>query len=1409
MVNKKIKTAFSALLAAIAVMCFSVAFVPARADAAAAEANDFSAANGGLESADGALPEGWYFKEKSTVAVDTEVYAEGKNSLRVTRSNYTADFQMNSTERFPVEGGKTYRFSYKIKSVNCDMASAVVKATVYNDKNAAVAERQSGETILNRGSEPSGWTEIYVTRTLPSDAVSASVSITVTKGAAEFWLDDVTVREEKAFYEDFSAVTDEGTPDGWTKDGAVTFRDGSLALGAGASAAARWNTNSSCIYELTFGYQTAGAIKGGVLLTYYDFAGNESGTLAFAFGEAVEKKQFKQTFTVESAAFASIAFFNEGKGTALIDDVVITKTYDPRTSGSGWEGAWVCYPAQDVAYGLEGTVAYYRYTFELSEEAVSSATLQFTADDTWKCYINGEEFVDDANNGVESWANVSVTDVAEMLRAGTNVFAFEITNITYYTGVLFDMSVLYSSGKVERFYSDASVVSELSENVAGDGWRGADFDDSAWKEVYVIGKPPVQPWKNVVFVDNSVVLDKMEIKKFSISKDVVPGEQGSIEMTVRIPQKIEENIDFRVYFWGKYSSDSSEERIPAARLTRVKGNPTSEWKVNKDIKLKFTFVLPDYIEKGSYMVQFDPSQISVTGDESFVDNKIRGYYFKAEETEKTLTHSEVKKDDSGTTRLYIDGEAVAPMLYMREQTTVFQSSYVENMSAAGVKLVCLPNTRTYDMNKAGAVWIGPDMYNFDPVDDVILETLEGASDVKLMFHLDADPPTWWLESNPGERAVDSNGGTYANGVSYASEKWREDVSRYYKVVIEHILSQPYADHIFAVKITAGTTVEWQQYGMSLSSCGDYSPAARNAFRAWLTEKYGSDAALRAAWGDESVTLATAEVPVWADRGSGDYKYILDGKEQRNVIDYHLFYSDMVTDSILALSKAVKEACGFQWIVGTYNGYISNSLTYEANNIVNASVSRLLVSDYVDFFCAPICYDTRMSGMSGGYMTMVDSILNAGKLFFMECDERTVYFEIEDMEPYLLQEWGKTYTLRDTIEQLKRDFANVLVKGAGLWWYDMYGGWFDDPEIYNLISVMVDEMEYSIAHPPENLSRMAWVIDDDLVATTAYNFDATYAVLQYADYFQQEELAHVGKPYDMIYLSDLEAGTAKEYDVYLINAVDIDETEAAALERIKKNGVTIVWYGIPGIYAADGSESAERISEIVGMDIALTNEALNYSVVVEGEDPLTAGAENCWYGKREANKGTVTPTAYVTDKDAAALGRIYGSDLTGLARKQVESADGGVWTSVYSSVACIPARILKNALTAAGGHVYCETEGDVVYANSGYVAINSPYGGRRTVNLESICDVYDVYKREYVAKNVTSFSVDMEANSTRLFKTVPPGTVLETPSSPDKNGLPAGAVIGICAGAAVLAGAAVAAAFAVRAKKKKKGENDET
>ena len=458
-----------------------------------------------------------------------------------------------------------------------------------------------------------------------------------------------------------------------------------------------------------------------------------------------------------------------------------------------------------------------------------------------------------------------------------------------------------------------------------------------------------------------------------------------------------------------------------------------------------------------------------------------------------------------------------------------------------------------------------------------------------MLMLDADPPDWWLDANPDERAevVDDGGTITYPGVSYASEKWRNDVGEFFRALLNHVVSQPYASHVFGVKLGAGSTYEWQQNGMSLSSNGDYSEAALNAFRKWLSEKYGTDTALRKAWGNGSVTLQTAQIPTRAERKAAGYRTLLDGVKQRNVIDYQLFYSDMTTDSILCFASAIKEACGGRWVVGTYNGYLINGLTYESNNIANSSFSRLLSSDLVDFFCAPILYASRMSGMSAGYMTMVDSVLDAGKMFFSEVDERTVFYDDNGWQaPYLLQEWGQTYTLRDTIEMLKRDFANVLAKGAGLWWYDMWGGWFDDPEIYSLISAMSEEMEYDLSRPAESVSPVAWIQADDLLAYMPYDFDGTYDVLLQTHSNQKESLAKVGVPYDMYYLSDLEGGLDKKYDIYIIEAFGIDKDTRLDIELyLQRDGVTIIWVGLPGIYGEDGAVDPASVSELVGMDIA--------------------------------------------------------------------------------------------------------------------------------------------------------------------------------------------------------------------------------
>ena len=194
--------------------------------------------------------------------------------------------------------------------------------------------------------------------------------------------------------------------------------------------------------------------------------------------------------------------------------------------------------------------------------------------------------------------------------------------------------------------------------------------------------------------------------------------------------------------------------------------------------------------------------------------------------------------------------------------------------------------------------------------------------------------------------------------------------------------------------------------------------ALNAFRNWLKEKYVTDEALAEAWGKKGITFGTASVPTYEERKAYTYETLLDGKAQRNAIDFHSFMSDMTTDSILYLAKVVKEAIDNKWIVGTYNGYLTHGLTYEANGLANASISRVLASPYIDFLCSPICYDERLLGMSASYMMMVDSVITAGKLPIIECDSRTVYFDSKTTNPAVLAEWGKTYTLKDSIEALK-------------------------------------------------------------------------------------------------------------------------------------------------------------------------------------------------------------------------------------------------------------------------------------------------------------------------------------------------------------------------------------------------------
>lgn len=1329
-------------------------------------------------------PQNWYMSMVRSQEVvfesDSTMYHSGGQSLHLIKDTLSEKTVVDSAAFIPVSSDNIYEFSFWVNSRNASPSATIrMNLQLYRADGSRIYKTDGNyETMLgtvsslNNGEEAGGWTKV-TTRSAPvAEAAYATISFTITRGYAEVWIDDIfcnVVENETdcvVYYSDFHAVDQDGKLGEWDLDtiageaGWHKTTDGvQMVISEGGESYLK--NEMKCImtdYTYCLKGNYSSAIGGTVQVRFYDYKHEEYEDLRETIPIVSGGSEFELTFTAPSNSYASIYIGSDQAGAIDMKDVTVYMTAKPADS-SDWDGFWVWYPEDPVKEAVE-QYRYFRYTFTLENDA-EYAPLQLTVDDKYALYVNGELIDENWDAGTDSWANVGSYDLTDKVHKGENVIALKCYNLVSEAGVLFDGKFTLKDKSVVVVASSSDVVSSKTANDDTLDWTQLAYDDSSWTECREYGQPPCSPWGPVFYNSSLYISNAAQIISTEVPEKVTAGKKLEFTVTMKLDDPIESKFSPVVTIYKRNSITS----ITSTPMTFETNSNPLEWPVGEEFEVECSIEIPDYMESGKYTLQMDSNTLLLSGDDVY-DNKFVSFQVQSSSSGRDNVVSSIEVYN-GTPTLMIDGEPQAAQFYLRPDLNVYLQTDAETrMYKSDLELYITYGGSLY---KGGCdpIWLEDGSIDYDAFDAPIYEALASNSNALVMVNIGMFAPQWWLEQNPDEEVLAYNGSDYIqmSDVSLASEKFREEAGEVLRQLIQHMKEQSYYNRVYGLKITGGQTYEWFCWGTGTNQGPDYSKTSQEGFKKYLKEKYGTEEALQEAWGNSSVTFETAAAPGWNERGESENVYMGSGTTglSRNMVDWNLWLNEASADSFLYYCQIAKEETDNQLIVGGYNGYLWTSNSYDSQGMAHTAMDRVLDSEYVDWISSPIAYNERLLGESNTYMALLDSVQEHGKLYIAEQDNRTCLSSV-----YAGASWdadwdyqvGQTRTLADTVLQQKRDFANALVNGAGLWQYDMYGGWLDDDQIYDYLSDAKAEYDFSVYVDRNQRNEVAVFVGDETYAymTADDETNMPYALFEPLLMQQRKQLAAMGCGYDTYAMSSLLEGKVSDHKLNIIlSPFEITEEMQEAIDTyLKKNGQYVVWVYLPGI--SDGTKlDTSNIKRATGFDIGIIEEKAGLQVkITDTGNPLTEGIDGLIYGNSQPNY--VSPLTYIRDTSGSiVLG--YNMDEGGLAGLAVK--DMGEWTSVYSAAPCLDVELLRNLLKASGCHIYSENNEDVIYSNNHYVALHSAAAGEKTITLPGNYSVYDVFEEEFVSMDTNTITYYHEANETHIFRLMTPNTYAVT------------------------------------------------
>lgn len=635
------------------------------------------------------------------------------------------------------------------------------------------------------------------------------------------------------------------------------------------------------------------------------------------------------------------------------------------------------------------------------------------------------------------------------------------------------------------------------------------------------------------------------------------------------------------------------------------------------------------------------------------------------------------------------------------------------------------------------VWPEPDRFDFTYLDASARTVLAaGGPEAKVMIQLYIDAPAWWSAQHPEELLRLSNGETTFGEKlfalprpgelpSIASEVWRADMKRVIGALIDHVAQSDYGARVIGYQVTGQKTQEWYHWSMNTPELGDYSAPMVKAWRGWLQARYGTDEALRAAWQRPDATLDSAAIPTKEERYGAAGGTFRDPVKEANVVDFHRFWSDIMADTIAYFAGVVKEKTGRTKVVGGFYAY-SFEFAELAEDAGHLALGRLMECPDLDFIMAPASYHRRnLKGGQSCFRAPLLSLRQHGKLFWNDFDPAS--FKIHDKDKAALAPWIDVLAVTDTAEEftwmMGRELGNALANGVNMAWFDLHGGYYDDPTILAHVAKQRSIREAALGRDRRSTAQILVVFDEDSMHYLKFRDPLVRKVL----IEQLAELPFVA-PYDSALLSDLGRVDPAQYKlVIMANTFKLDSAQRETLSQtILRDDRTVLWLYAPGYFAGAGVPgSTEAVQALTGITIASVSaeQAVTVPALANGasvEIPPMQGQQFAV----QAAAGTLTV---------------------------VGSADREGWRSVYSSRAPLPAMYLREIASAAGVHVYSDNPKDQVYASGAWLTLAAcGDGGPRTIRLRAAATVRDAYTGEEIAKSAGEFTAEFKPWEVRMF-----------------------------------------------------------